>query len=106
MLGAAAKEVVGVGDDVLVQRAGGGDQDRQRHAGAAAGAAGLLPRAGDGAGKAGQHRRIQPADVDAQLQRVGGDDGLHAAVAQPLLDLAPLRRADSRRGSRGLESEE
>ena len=56
----------------------------------AAGAAGLLPGGGDGAGVAAHHADVEPADVDAQLERVGGDHGADRAVAQSLLDGPPL----------------
>ena len=56
------------------------------------GAARLLPGGGDAARIAEQHRRVEAADVDAQLERVGGDDAQHRAVAQAALDLAPLQR--------------
>ena len=43
-------------------------------------------------GIAGHHHRVQRADVDAQLQRIGGDHGADLAVAQLALDLAALAR--------------
>ena len=43
-------------------------------------------------GIAGEHRRIEPADVDAKLERVRGDDAADAAVAQAALDGAALVR--------------
>ena len=43
-------------------------------------------------GIAEQHRHVEAADVDAQLEGVGGDDAQHRAVAQAALDLAPLQR--------------
>ena len=38
------------------------------------------------------HRDVERADVDAELERVGGDDGAHLALAQPALDLAAAQR--------------
>ena len=53
--------------------------------------AGLLPQAGDDARVAHQHRRIQVADVDAQLQRRGcGYPQQAPALAQAALDLPAL----------------
>ena len=37
-------------------------------------------------------RDVERADVDAQLERVGGDHAAHGPLAQPLLDLAPPLR--------------
>jgi hypothetical protein len=50
----------------------------------------LLPERGDGAREPVEHAGVEPADVDAQLQRVGGDDAAQLAVGQRLLDLAAL----------------
>ena len=86
------EQVLGMTDDELVYRRRGGDQDRQRQFVGAAGAARLLPAGGDRAGKAGHHRCIQPADVDAQLQRVGRHHAEQRPVAQAALDPAPLVR--------------
>ena len=43
-------------------------------------------------GIAHQHRRVEAADVDAELERVRRDDAQHRPLAQPPLDLAPLER--------------
>ena len=64
----------------------------ERQVVAAAGAAHLLPGAGERARVAGEHRGVEPADVDAQLERVGGDDAADAALAQAALDRAALVR--------------
>src|SRR5207249_6077318 len=61
-------------------------------AAAAAGAAGLLPERRDGARIARQHRDVEMADVDAELEGIGGDDAEHFALAQPLLDRPAARR--------------
>ena len=58
---------------------------------APAGAPQLLPRARHRAGIAGEDRDVQRADVDAELQRVGGDDAEDLAVAQAALDRPALR---------------
>ena len=48
--------------------------------------------AGDRARVAGQDRHVEAPDVDAELERVGGDDAEDLAVAQPVLDRPPLGR--------------
>ncbi len=57
---------------------------------AAAGPAQLLPGAGDGAGIAGEHRRLQRADIDSQLQGVGAHHAQDLALPQLPLDLPAL----------------
>ena len=92
VFGRAAEEVIGVLDDVLVEGCAGGHQHGGRSALAAAGAPGALPRGGDGARIASHHYGIQGADVDAQLQRVGGHYRADFAIAQLALDFAALAR--------------
>ena len=41
-------------------------------------------------GKVTTTRRVELADVDAQLERVGRDDRAQLAARQPPLELAPL----------------
>ena len=43
-------------------------------------------------GNVTQMRRVEVADVDAELERVGGHHGQQVALGQPPLDLAPLGR--------------
>ena len=85
----ALEELVGVAAEELVQRVVAGHVQRQPGA-AAAGAAPHLAQAGDRAREGHADRGVQLADVDAQLQRVGGHHGEQVALDQPLLDLAPL----------------
>jgi hypothetical protein len=59
---------------------------RERGRAAAARAAEALPEGGEGPGVARAHDRVEVADVDAELQRAGGDHAAHVAVAQALLD--------------------
>ena len=49
-----------------------------------------LPQARDRAGEGDADRRVQLPDVDAQLERVGGDHREQLAGRQPSLDLAAL----------------
>ena len=86
LLGPAAQQERRVVDDVPVDGRGGRDDDGHAHVAASTGTADLLPRRRDGARIAGEDRHIEPADVDAQLERVRGHDAQHLAVAQPALD--------------------
>ena len=74
----------------LVERTGRGHQQRGSRFVAAPRPTGLLPRRSDRPRIPDQQRRAQPADVNAQLEGVGGDDRAHAAVAQPLFDFPAL----------------
>ena len=81
---------VGVGHEVLVERVVAGDQDRERSAARPSGAAGLLERARDGAGVAGEDARVEPADVDPELERRGRRDPEQIAVDERPLELPPF----------------
>ena len=85
----AVEELVGVAAEELVERVLARDVDGQAAA-AAAGAAPHLAQRGDGAGERDADRGVERADVDAELQRVGGDDAEQLALDEPALDLAPL----------------
>ena len=84
------EQVLGMSRHVLVQRRRVGDENGERRLVAATGATHLLPGAGQRARVAEQHGRVQPADVDSQLEGVGRGDGAHASAAQAGLDGAPL----------------
>ena len=75
----------------LVQRVLARHVERQPAA-APPGAAPHLPQRGDRARERHADRRVQRADVDPQLQRVGGDHAEQLAGHQPRLQLAPLLR--------------
>ncbi len=92
MLGRALEQVLRVGGQELVDRRRRADQCRQAGARPAAGSAHLLPGAGDGARIADADRRVETADVDPELERVGCHHPAHAAVAEPGLDRVPLVR--------------
>ena len=74
----------------LVERVLAGDVHRQP-APAAPGAAPHLPEAGDRAGERDADRGIELADVDPELERVGGDDAEQLSRAEPALNLLALR---------------
>ena len=88
---ASVEEVLGVGGQELVDRAGGADEEPRgscrraaRRGPSAARCEAIVP------GYPTHDRRVQPTDVDPQLQRVGRDHAAHPSVAQAALDLAPL----------------
>ena len=85
-----AEELLRVAAEELVEAVLAGDVERQPRALAAAGAAPLLAQAGDGPREGDRDRGIEMADVDAQLQRVGGDDARQLAARELPFDLAPL----------------
>ena len=76
-------------DQELVHRIAARDEQRQAVTATPARAPGLLPGAGDRARVTDHDARRQIADIDAQLQRVGGDHAHHRALAQTALDLPP-----------------
>ena len=58
---------------------------------AAPGPSPLLAQRGDRAGEADRDRAVELADVDPELERVGGRDAEQLALHQPPLDLPALR---------------
>ena len=91
LLDAASQEALRLAHEVLVERVLAGHQ----HGIAVPGPAGPAPalaQAGDRAGEAGDERDVQAADVDAQLERLRGDDGVELVGEQAPLDVAPLLR--------------
>ncbi len=87
---------LGVVHEVGVQRVVARDQDGERLLPGPAGAPGLLPHRGDGAGPAGEHDGVEAADVQAELEGVGGGDAEQLAALQPLLERAALLRQVAR----------
>ena len=81
----------GLAHEVLVERVLPGDHHGMA-APLAAGPPPALQEAHDRAGKAGDQREVETADVDAQLERVGRHDGRQVAVEQAPFDLASLLR--------------
>ena len=91
-LGRPFEEVVRVLDDELVDGGRVRHQHRRRGSAAASRPSRLLPGGGDRSRVAGDHRDVEAADVDAQFQRVRGDDAEDAPVLDAVLDLPPLLR--------------
>ena len=85
------EELLRVAAEELVERVLAGDVDGEP-APAPPRPAPHLPQAGDGAGEGDADRRVELADVDPQLERVGRDHRQQLAARQPRLDLAPLLR--------------
>src|SRR5256885_16787204 len=79
-------------DQVLIERAARRYVDRGGGTTAPAGAADLLPGAGDRSRVPAENGGIEVPDVDSQLERVGANHATDRSVAQPVLDLAPLQR--------------
>ena len=86
----AAKEVFRMTHEELVQRIVHCDHYGERLVATAPGAAGLLPCAGDRARIPGKDRGVQPADVDAELERICRGDAYQLAIEQSLLDTPAL----------------
>ena len=85
------EELGGVAAEELVERVLAGHVHREPGA-AAAGAAPHLPQRRHRAREGHAQRRVEVADVDAELERVGGHHRQQVALGEPLLDLAPLHR--------------
>ncbi len=79
----------GLAHEVLVERVLRRDEDRQAVL-AAPGASPLLAEAGNRAGEADGDRAVEVADVDPELERVGGGDAEELSLDESPLDLAAL----------------
>ena len=85
----AGEEVLGMAAEELIKRVFPGDVHRQP-ATATSGPAPHLFEARDRSGERDAHRRIELADIDPELQRVGRDDPEQVAVRQARLNLLAL----------------
>ena len=90
-LHAALQERLRLAHEVLVESVLACDEHRETVA-APAGPSPLLAQGRDGAREADGDGAVEQADVDAQLERVGGRDAEQLAFDQAPLDVAPLRR--------------
>jgi hypothetical protein len=89
-LGRLSHEPVGIVGDELIRRRHRQDHDGVRELVAPARSPHLLPEAGPRPRKAALHHHLQAPDVDAELERVGGDDAEELAVDERALDRAAL----------------
>ncbi len=85
------EELVRMAAEELVERVLAGDVEREP-APAPAGPPPHLAQRCDRAGERDADRGVERADVDPQLQRVGGHDAEQLALDEPALQLAPLLR--------------
>src|SRR5207302_11279224 len=92
LLRVSSKEILGMVDQVLIERAARRHVDGGRGTAAPAGAADLLPGAGDRSGIPAENGGIEVPDVDSQLEGVGANHAADRSVAKTVLDLAPLQR--------------
>ncbi len=103
-----SSSAAGIVDQIRVQRIVAGDQHDQRTLAAPARAAGLLPEGRNRPGKTGEHHRVQPGNVDTQLQRVGGGQAAQSALGQGTLQrvavLGEIAGPVGRHGVRQLRS--
>ena len=88
-LDASRQERVRLAREELVERVLAGDQHREARC-ATSGPPPLLPQRRDRPGKADRDRAVEEADVDAELERVGGRDAEELPLHQAPLDVPPL----------------
>ena len=89
-LGRPGEDLLGVGHEPLVELVVAGHEHGDGLLALAPGPPRLLPERGDRAREAVEDAGVEPADVDAQLEGGGGDDGPQPAGEQLGLDLAAL----------------
>src|SRR4051812_34579746 len=82
--------------EVGVQRVVAGDEDGERLLPLAARAPRLLPKGRMRAGPAGEEDGVEAADIDAELERVGGGDAEQPSARQPGLERAAVLRQVAR----------
>jgi hypothetical protein len=85
-----SEKVIGVLDNVLIERSAGGNQHGDGGRLPAPGSPGSLPGGSDVAGISGKNNRIERTDVYTQFQRIGCHDRADIAGAQALLGMTPL----------------
>jgi len=104
--GCAAGELGRMGHVPLVELVVARDEHGRGAPLGTAGPAGLLPHRRERSREAVEHDRVEPADVDAELERVGGRHAEQAPAGQVELELAPFGReiAGPIRGDAGTEA--
>src|ERR1700730_19210379 len=85
-----AQEVLGMADDELVERRAGRHEDADRTRPPSRPTE-LLPGRRDGARVADEDRRLEAADVDAELKGVGAHHACDLSTAQAGLDLSTMQ---------------
>ena len=85
-----AEQCLRVVHEIGVERVVAGDEHAERAPAGPPGAADLLPERRPGAGEAGDQHRVEPAHVDAELERVGRRHAQQPPAAQVVLERAPL----------------
>ena len=79
-----------MGDQVGVERVVAGHENPQASLALASGAADLLPHRRTGAREPRHHDGVEPVDVDAQLESVGGRHRQQISALEAALDLAAI----------------
>ena len=78
-------------DDELVQGRAGGYQYRGGFSALSSGTAGSLPGAGDSTRISGENSHIQAADINSQLQGIGGYDSPDFSLPEIFLDFPAFK---------------
>ena len=86
----ATRELGGMRDVPLVELVVVGHEHRRRSAIGAARAPGLLPHRRERSGETVEHDCVEPAYVDAELERVRGRDAEQPAAGELELERAPF----------------
>src|SRR6266704_560630 len=92
VLRSVAEKIVGVSNDELVERRRGSHEHGAGASTAAASTAGTLPGGGDGAGISGHDDGIQRANINAELERAGGNHATDFSVAEAAFNFASFVR--------------
>ncbi len=91
-LGRTGEHLTGVSHQPLIELIGSGHEHGQRALRGAPRPSRLLAKRSDRSGETVDHARVEPADVDAELEGARGDDAGKTAVEQLGLDLPALGR--------------
>src|SRR5260370_7943407 len=92
MLRSVAEEIVGMSNDELIERRRGSHEHGAGTSAATPSAAGALPGSGDGAGVSGHDDGIQRANINAELERAGGNHAADFSVAEAAFNFASFAR--------------
>ena len=89
-LGRTGDHLGGMGHEPLIELVLSGDEDGEGLLALSARSPHLLAHRCDRAGEPVEHAGVETADVDAELERGGGDDTAEPPAEQLALDLASL----------------